>query len=256
MSGVLFSFICPSNRPDMVDSCIRASLQKQTNNSYELIVVDTLLQRFDSASQALNFGAEKAKGEYLVFLHHDIIFDAVDFLNSLALMVKSRSFCIAGVAGIIKGSSPNRCSALTNIVHGEEKETPLCAVSISEITPCDTLDECFFVIPKKVWQTRPLSVFYPSWHLYAVEYSLWANHEDPGSCVALPLTLWHKSKGVSFDESYYRAVSVLRKLYKPHYDVIYSSCGIWPTSLMPFLTSMVVHRLRRLYHAIRKHTGL
>lgn len=68
-SGML-SIICVYNDEkqyfDMVDSI--------NTDDYELVPVNNTAGRFSSASEALNFGAEKANGDVLIFCHQDILF--------------------------------------------------------------------------------------------------------------------------------------------------------------------------------------
>lgn len=243
---VAFSFICPSNREDLVELNIKHSLTLQKFSDYELIVVGADEGKFKSAAEALNFGAKNAKGEYLVFLHHDVSFEDPEFLTELHNFVTRNSFLIAGIAGCVQGDSQWRKWTYTNIVHGANKSKPYRSSEISEVMSCDTLDECFFVIPQSVWRARPLSVFAPGWHLYAVEYSLWANLKEKGSCKVFPLTLWHHSDGASFDENYYRMLTVLRKNYADFFSFLYTPMGAWPTAPFAFRLRIVVNRIKRL----------
>ena len=47
------------------------SLNSQTA-LYELILVDNTQKKFKSASEALNYGGEKATGKYIIFTHQDV----------------------------------------------------------------------------------------------------------------------------------------------------------------------------------------
>lgn len=242
----MFSFVCPSNQQEQVDRFVRASLEKQSNKSYELIVVDTAEQRYASAAEALNAGADRARGQYLVFLHHDVAFDDPNFLDELAGYLTNRSFRIAGVAGCVRKKNVFRKWMLTNIVHGERRKAPTHSSTFAKPMACETLDECFFVIPHEIWECRHFEVFYPSWHLYAVEYSLWANSEEVGSCLVLPLGLWHRSNAASFDESYYRALWVLRKKYSRKFRFLYTPMGAWPTNRALLQLRIAFDRVKRL----------
>ena len=47
------------------------SLQNQ-DADYELILVDNTNNRFKSAAEALNDGAKKSSGDFLMFVHQDV----------------------------------------------------------------------------------------------------------------------------------------------------------------------------------------
>ena len=57
---VILSIVVVSNNKESLKSMLLSSLQIQSFNDYELIVVDGKL--YTSASEAYNAGAEKAKG--------------------------------------------------------------------------------------------------------------------------------------------------------------------------------------------------
>ena len=65
------SVICVFNNMDQFEKQLNKSL-KQQDVDYELIAIDNSNNKFSSASQALNYGSEKAKGDILVFSHQDI----------------------------------------------------------------------------------------------------------------------------------------------------------------------------------------
>lgn len=63
----MLSFICASNKPKVLKECVISSLEKQKDRDFELVVVDTTLKQYASAVEALNEGADRAKGDYFVF---------------------------------------------------------------------------------------------------------------------------------------------------------------------------------------------
>ena len=249
--GMMFSLICPSNKPEMVDAMVKRSLASQRAGLYELIVVDTAACRYPSAGAALNAGAGRARGDYLVFLHHDLSFDSPSFLDRLADGMKGSDLLVPGVAGCVRGGNLWRKWMYTNILHGELPHRPFRSSGIDRPMPCESLDECFFVVPRKVWERRQFPEFHGGWHLYAVEYCLWANNERPGSVVVLPLSLWHHSAGASFDEGYYRSLRMLRKMYSGSYRFIYTPLGAWPTNPMLFRLRIAANRLKRVVDRLR-----
>jgi len=224
------SIICPTNDKSKCERWLLPSLARQDFRDFEVVLVDTNESRVGSAAEALNVGAAKAKGDYLVFVHHDVeLLDSRE-LRRLVESLKGRDFLVAGAAGTCSVSGkPWRKHTITNLVHGEQREHPGNSTRISDATPCETLDECLFVVPRSVWMARPFPVFYPSWHLYAVEYALWANVRRKGSVLAVPLNLWHHSSGGSFNKSYYGALRVLSRMYRKDYSVLHTPIAAWPT---------------------------
>ena len=227
----MLSFICASNRPDVLKNCVVSSLEKQKDRDFELVVVDTSSKHYVSAVEALNEGADRAKGDYFVFLHQDVQFEDEDFVSKLRGYIERGSFFIAGVAGAVPAKTKWRKRILTNIINGDEKVNPGIPIPDDSIISCNTVDECLFVIPRDVYARRPLTEYVPTWHLYAVEYCLWAEQSEPGSVKIFPLRLWHQSDGASFDASYYTALNRIIGVYKGHYKVLYTTMGAWPASV-------------------------
>lgn len=251
---MLFSFICPSNDRAVFDACTGASLAAQGNRDFELICVDTVAQRYASAAAALNAGAAQAQGDYLVFLHQDICFEDPNFVERLADWVRRCDFAVAGVAGADRGSSRWRTKSRTNIVQGADKHHSGRFIEGDGALPCQTLDECLFIIPRALFCTREFPEFFPTWHLYAVEYCLWALRENRGAVLALPLKLWHRSSGASFNLNYFDALSVLRRDYRRFTGMIYTTMGAWPTSALLFQAKKL-YRINKLRRARRKKEG-
>lgn len=243
---MFFSLICPCNDRALFDECVGASLQRQTLRDFELILVDTLAESYRSAAAALNAGAARARGEYLVFLHQDVCFDDAGFLCRLRDFALRGDFAIAGVAGAIRGKSRYRTKTRTNIVHGEPPRRPGRSEPPPDGAPfpCETLDECLFVIPSSRFRTRGMLEFMPTWHLYAVEYCLWAHANNAGAVLIFPLKLWHRSAANSLNANYFDAISALRRLYRRQFGVIYTTMAAWPTGALPF-------HLKRLYRLLK-----
>ena len=234
------SFICASNNIPKYESLVLESLEKQDCRDFETILVDTTDKKYPSAALALNEGAERATGDYLCFLHHDITFEP-DFVSSLISEIDRHPFYIAGPVGVIPGKYVWKKKALSSMVNGPGKIVPGGEL-FKENVPLETVDECFFVIPREVFRRRPLQAFYPSWHLYAVEYCLWAKTQGQDLVRLLPVYLWHESMGYSMDESYYKTLEVLRKTYRCN---IYTTMNAWPRD--PILYWLKKRRSRRFY---------
>ena len=244
------SFICPSNNPEIFNENLVKSLDRQKNRDFELILVDTRKEHYSSAAAALNAGAARASGEYLVFLHHDIVLESDDFIDELLNMIDQNDFLIAGVAGAVRNG--NRCvrRLRSNIFHGVgDRKRPAASTyysdPVTEPIPVETLDECCFIISAEVFRKRPFPEFSATWHLYAVEYSLWAHEQDMENPVMLlPLHLWHLSPGSSMNQNYFTALHKLHKIYRK--DII-CSVGAWPAGFLRFEYRI----MRRRIHLVK-----
>lgn len=215
----------------MYESCVAKSLERQQNRDFELILVDTVKERYSSAAAALNAGAARASGEYLVFLHHDIILEDEHFIDQLIDLISRQPFLIGGAAGAVKGKYPWRKQTVSNIVHGENKVVPG-KTPTTRIIPLSTVDECFFVIPRAVFAERGFVEYTPSWHLYAAEYCMWAQEKGGESAVILlPARLWHLSIAKSMSADYY---ATLRAVRRAHHRDMYTTMGAWPSNRLLF----------------------
>ena len=101
----MMSIICVYNNEQILNDFLISSLEKQSED-YELILVDNRNQEFTSASSALNYGAKKATGDYLVFAHQDINFSNIDWIKNTRIQLeKIDNIGIVGVAGKINDSA-------------------------------------------------------------------------------------------------------------------------------------------------------
>lgn len=252
MAMVEFSFICPTNNMEMFETNVSASLEKQSFRDYELICVDTQKKHFSAAADALNYGASQASGEYLVFLHHDIVIEDTEYLTKMHDFCKKNNFLIAGAAGVLRAPvlPQLRSKIYSNIVDGPEKRGFL-PVDINSVTAAEAVDECFFVIPREVFEKRPFNHFFDTWHLYAVEYSLWAKEQGDNTVVILPFTLWHLSDGASVNQNYFDALNALRKIYRK--PIICTMC-FFPKNELLFRLRIIYLKLYLFYHFKRRIT--
>ena len=101
--------------------------------------------------------------------------------------------------------------------------------NLMEATQCETVDEFAFVIPKNIFDENPFITFYPSWHLYAVEYCLRMRSIGHRVCV-FPLSVWHRSEGDSFDPSYFKTIKPIARKYRYEFKKISTTMGGWATN--------------------------
>ncbi len=235
-----FSIICVYNNKNMFEDVLQASIHQQIYSDYELIEVDSNQHQFKSASEALNFGAKDAKGEFLVFVHQDVCLEDINFLNKLADYCSSYTFGIAGVAGL-KGSK-NEIVTYSNIVHGEEKHSAA-KNSVDKPMDVDCIDECLMIIPNSIFKRCHFSNLGRTWHLYGADYSLKMKSNGYNVCI-LPLSLWHLSEGNSFSVDYFNAIKRVAKIYRKNCDMFYTFWGRWPTNPAKLWIKCELRKLR------------
>lgn len=225
----MISIICIYNNYEILNRCLISSLNMQKNCEYEVILVDSIKYNFTSAVQALNFGAQKAKGDYYVFVHQDIKFLTDDTLEKLELICKNNDFGIAGVAGV-KKKDDGEVVSFSKIIHGKNSKNAAQITDFDSSIEVDSLDECLIIIPRNIFKERMFEEFYCTWHLFATEYCL-AMKAYSKKILTIPLKMLHESEGASLNSNYFKAIYFLAKKYKKNTNEIVTLFGKWPTNL-------------------------
>ena len=230
----MMSIICVYNNEQILNDFLISSLEKQSED-YELILVDNRNQEFTSASSALNYGAKKATGDYLVFAHQDINFSNIDWIKNTRIQLeKIDNIGIVGVAGKINDSA-----VYSNIKQGINP-VDVSPNKINKPEIVTTLDECLFIIPKSVFNKYPLNEeTCPDWHLYAVDYVLTIK-EKGYEAYLIPTQLEHRSKGASMSEGYYQTIPNLQKKFFRH-RLIRTCMGDWFT----FIPVSIIRKIKK-----------
>lgn len=227
MIDITYSLITIVNK-EAVYKDFLDSLNTQVGVKYELIAINNEHNQYSSARTAYNVAARRAKGEYLIFLHPDIRFLASDSLARICNYTKEiDDFGLVGIAGSPKELVKNERIILTNIIHGDNKETVPNSKKVTGPTEVQTLDEAFFIMKKSFWEKFP----FPNkegWHLYAVEQCLIANINGYPNYV-VPANIWHTSDGKSEDYRYTLQVRKLIREYRPYVDNINTTVKRWRT---------------------------
>ena len=221
----MISIVCIYNNRDLLESYLLKSLNEQSAK-YELILIDNTNGKFKSASEALNYGGQKATGQYLMFAHQDFSLDSDLWLEDTEKILKNlRNIGVVGVAGKYDRN------LISNIKTGTP---PVLAgpIHIKEPKKVQTLDECLFIIPKKIFDEIQFDeVVCDNWHLYATDYCLTVKKAGYEVYV-IPLGGYHASPGYSFSaEGYYSTLRKLVKKHKSNYKWIYTTTGSWNTTL-------------------------
>lgn len=219
----MISIVCTCNNSTILNSYLMKGLEKQ-GTDYELILIESSKTDFKSAAEALNYGGRKAKGDYIIFAHQDVMMESTTWLEEAEILVESISNL--GVAGIA-GKSRESSEVVTNVKHGDDPH--LAGNEIDKPVKVQTLDECLLIVPKKVFENQKFDeVTCDGWHLYGVDYCLMIDQMGLDVYV-LPLPLIHKSSGDPFADEYYRILGKLFKKYRDSYKIIHTTVSDWNT---------------------------
>lgn len=256
----MISVVCVYNNEAAFSDFLLKSLKEQTVQ-YELIAMDNSAGRFQSASEAMNEGGERAQGKYFMFVHQD-----VDLLSSWWLEEAEQlldgipDLGIAGVLGMVESKIFDE-GTWRNIIKWDTDQKE-CGNPIYEPERVQTLDECLIIIPKHIFREHTFdSVICRDWHLYAVDYCLTIKKRGLGAYV-LPVSIWHRSKQEytkrwyedilslgPYGKGYYFTLKAVLKKHNRDYRYINTSCGCWDTSIPIFLqrTVNVITRIARSF---------
>lgn len=224
-------------------------LSKQ-NTKFELCLVDNRASTYKSASEAINRAGNKANGDYLMFVHQDVLLASKSWLKETENLLTSLTrMGLAGVAGMLK---PKFVSELDvsmrywllqkignlslwwrhygrgNVLHGANR-LPWAGCFISDVTPVQTVDELLLIIPRSVWElTKFDENTCVGWHLYGVDFALTAARKG-FKVYALPCpSVWHRSTGL-VDYSYIRTLAKISRKHKRE-RAINTTLGLVPTT--------------------------
>lgn len=230
----MISVVVVYNREEILKEYLLNSLKKQTVK-FEFVGLDNTRGKYKSAAQALNEGAERTYGKYILFVHQDVRLESPSWLEEAEKMLDSLSD--VGAAGV--SGSMEQGKTVTSVMHGKP---PRLAGEIYPEKPVrvQTLDECLLIVPRTVFDKLKFDeVVCDGWHLYAVDYSLSVTRQGLDNYV-IPLRSYHASRGISkspaqvllsleiYPKEYYLTLS---KVLKKHNNLINISttCGNWNT---------------------------
>lgn len=223
-----FSIISVYNNRRVLEDWLLSSLENEDEELYEKILVDNREDRFSSAAEALNHGADKAEGDYYVFVHQDVRLEGKNWLSRLSDDIESAEpeMGLMGVSGMRFSGGSNYERMLNTIYHGENKDVTGWSSGIDYARRVQTVDELLFVIPSQLFDE--LGGFDEDacfhWHMYAVEFCLRILKETQKAPYVASIPVWHKSKGMPKGSGYYRTVVRIADKY-PEFDMIYTTCG-------------------------------
>ncbi len=212
------SLICVYNNQEMVDS-MAESCKTQTVglDNIELVLINNTKGEFKSAAAALNYGADKAQGDKLIFLHQDIEFLREDALEYIEDYLDKNPRALIGAAGVTCRDKGFDGEIVSSMYAGPDKTK-----YSDEENPREgfVLDECLFGCNRELFKTiRFDEKVCDGWHLYAADLCLQAVINS-FEVVILPLPqVWHKSNG-NADKAYFATQNELAKKYRKNFKII------------------------------------
>ncbi len=235
----MFSVVCVYNNEKSLNSYLLKSLEEQSAK-FELIEIDNRRGVFKSASKALNYGGEKAKGKYILFAHQDVVFYSKFWLEDVEKMLENiSSLGVAGCSGKMdngkrRGFMKDRCQ--------------LWGGPFSKPEEVQTLDEGVLIVPKVVFDRLKFDEKLEGWHAYGVDYCLMVR-ERGLKAYAIPAFIYHYSPSLNLD--YSDLFQVHKKVWIKHrenFPCIFTTCGRldWTRLMIPSFMKV----LRPLYRKI------
>lgn len=188
-----FSVVCVYNDEATLGTHLVASLDDQTLPS-ERILLDNRGGAFPSAAAALNAGAARARGRYVLFAHQDVALPKPDWLaRALPLLDALPRLGVAGCAGMKAHGGTHRERARGEILtHGRPWPWNH---PVTDTEAVQTLDECILITQRDFTLAHPFDEgTFDGWHLYGADLCLRASAEGR-DVVVLPLPLIHDSNG-------------------------------------------------------------
>lgn len=246
----MISVVCVYNDGKVLRDYLEAGLDAQTA-ACERILLDNSNHRYPSAAKALNEGAAKATGRYLLFIHQDVRVHPGTWLADAERMLDSLTDVgMAGLAGK-RGFEGIR----SNITHGDPPG-PAGHARIDRVETTQTVDECAIFVPRSVFvRLRFDEDACDDWHLYGVDYALGVKKLGL-EVLVLPLGAHHGSTANSMSDRYYRSLGKVLRKHREDCGFVFTTMGEWhtrvPIPVMRFLRrTRILVTLSRLRRKIR-----
>ena len=213
------SVICVYNNKSVFENQLLKSLKKQ-NMQYELIAIDNSNNKFSSAASALNYGAQEASGDVLIFSHQDIYLKRSNELEFIATIIYNQK-CgdIVGTQGVREPSKVY----YTNITAGKIYDQTIINNYEEQLYEVSCVDEGFFGMKKNTWEKLKFNEeLCDNWHLYCVEMCL-HTRKTGGNVYVWPAQLHHFSMG-TITLGYMRNLKKLCGVYRKDFKYIWTTC--------------------------------
>lgn len=211
----MISVICVYNDEHIFTSMLNKCLQKQTAK-FELISINNTEGTFQSAAQALNHMGRQAQGEYLMFVHQDVILPSEQSLENIEkILAGIPDLGVAGCAGVDENGQQQGFIRDRYHLWGKPLAGP---------TAVQTLDESVLIVPHPVFRDIQFDEEnFTGWHCYGADYCLRAKSRGLGIYV-IPSFIYHNSPNVNI-KGLLEQQKILFEKHKSNYKRIYTTSG-------------------------------
>jgi 2-polyprenyl-3-methyl-5-hydroxy-6-metoxy-1,4-benzoquinol methylase len=218
----MLSIVVVYNDERALNEILLKSLSNQTAK-FELIPIDNTKGQFESAAEALNYGAKRANGKYIMFVHQDVDLDSNMWLENAEQILETISdMGVAGVAGMSQKGKTNKERGRGYI--NDSGEIWQWGNAVQNPEKVQTLDESLLIIPKSVFTKLQFDEkTFDGWHCYGVDYCLSVNKMELRPYV-LPAFIYHRSRRLNI-QNLHAYQSRLYNKHKRHYKNIYTTTG-------------------------------
>ena len=206
---MLSLIIC--SKHSMIDEFLKRNISETIGVDYEIVHIDNSKNQY-TISKAYNVGVQRAKGDYLCFMHEDVIYHSQgwggvvqkcleqDFVGALGVVgstiIHDRidwRFLEHQHSGIIQGAFSVEKNPLYYWTHTpfKQEKMPICQVA--------TLDGVWICIRKELFDKKQLCFdekTYHGFHQYDNDICMQVNQLGKGVFLTTDVLLEHKSEGV------------------------------------------------------------
>jgi len=239
----MISAVVVYNNRRIFNDVLMKSLKNQTAE-FELIALDNTKGDFKSASDALNYGGNKATGKYIMFVHQDVDLGSDFWLEEVEKILDGiPDLGIAGVAGMseLGGNFAERQRG--HISNSGE----MWGHKIVKEEVVQTLDELLLIVTSSQFKKMQFDEkTFDHWHCYGADYCLSVRKNGLKTYV-IPAFVYHRSLSANIrDFSIYK-----RRLYEKHkryHKHIYTTSGEISWTKLKLMT--LTDQIRPAYMAL------
>jgi len=231
----VISVICVYNDDLAFGSMLRESVQKQTSY-HELISVDNTRGALTSGAGALNQAGKQAHGDYLMFVHQDVILPDECWLeNTEKLLNGIPRLGVAGCAGA--DEKGHKHGFIRDRYHVWGKP-------LTEPETVQTLDESVLIIPRDIFQVLQFDAEnFKGWHCYGADYCLSVASRGLRAYV-IPNQIYHNSPNLNM-AGLLKQQRILFEKHKAEYRHIFATSG--SLSRTGLMAAPMIDLIRRFY---------
>lgn len=235
----MFSVVCVFNDAQKLERRLLDSLKKQSV-SYDLVTVDNRHGQFSGASTALNWGAARSKGDWVVFVHQDVALLSENWLERAEeLLSRHNPAGWVGIAGVSSSGVQRGLLRDSAMLRGE---------AFDRLLEVQTLDEVLLIHRRQSSGDAYFDEQLTGWHAYGVEACCRAARSGAKNYV-MSLPVWHDTERTNLNGLGAAQEYVWRK-HGAALGTIFTTCGMLPASPKSLNGSSLVSRAARRVRAL------